>query len=486
MEYKIIYGKYSGVEKKAVEFVSEIVSNYVSYAVTATEAEYVTDEELNDFNIILVGTPHSNCLIKKMSSKGIFKESDEKEGYSIKVMQSIYNPDAQMIIISGFDEKGAMYGAVDFGAYYIPYAENTHDHGRYFRELFSEEKMPDYERISAPSIKQRGLWTWGHVVYDYRKYIENMARLKMNTLIVWNDFLPLNISDVIDVAHSYGIKIYLGFSWGWDEARPAYEKNGKDFDISDESVIEQLKNGIVEKYKRDYSNLEIDGIYFQSFTETKREEINGTVIAECVVNLVNSTANELYKISPDLELQFGLHASSVKEKLEYIKKTDERIMIVWEDCGAFPYAYEPNRVDDFDETYQLTAEIAFLRGIKENFGVVTKGLVCLDWISFEHQKGPFVMGEHSREFIKKRTNEKEKLWKYVEAYWLENAEYAYEMVRHLDHVNDNTMITALVEDGMFEENIWLPVALFGEMMWDCNKSKEKLLREVALRKDIRS
>lgn len=53
MEYKIIYGRYEGVEKKAIEFMSETVSNYVSYAVTATSAETVSQQDLCDYNIIL-------------------------------------------------------------------------------------------------------------------------------------------------------------------------------------------------------------------------------------------------------------------------------------------------------------------------------------------------------------------------------------------------------------------------------------------------
>ena len=42
-------------------------------------------------------------------------------------------------------------------------------------------------------------------------------------------------------------------------------------------------------------------------------------------------------------------------------------------------------------------------------------------------------------------------------------------------------ITALVEDGMFEEKIMFPVALFSEMMWDCETDTDKMINEVALR-----
>ena len=42
-------------------------------------------------------------------------------------------------------------------------------------------------------------------------------------------------------------------------------------------------------------------------------------------------------------------------------------------------------------------------------------------------------------------------------------------------------ITALVEDGMFEENIMYPVALYSEMLWNCNGDIKELMREVAQR-----
>ena len=72
----------------------------------------------------------------------------------------------------------------------------------------------------------------------------------------------------------------------------------------------------------------------------------------------------------------------------------------------------------------------------------------------------------------------------MNAYWLKNADYAYKMVRLIKQANENSMITALVEDGMFEENIQFPVALFGEMMWDHDSSVDALMTAVALRRDV--
>lgn len=479
--FKIIFGRYEGLEKRAVEMIAEAVSEHADYTVTADCAGQITEQELAAHNLIVVGTPASNPILNQLQKQGGYSFCGQAEGYLLQVTKSIYNEEAQMILIAGADERGVLYGAVDFRAYYIPFAENSTDHVGHFCQLFGDQAMAEYERTSAPALRRRGLWTWGHVVYDYKKYIDHMLRLKMNTLILWNDYVPLNIRDVIAAAHDAGIRIYLGFSWGWNEARPGYEPKP---DFADDQVLQKIKDGIIRTYDTHYADLDIDGIYFQSFTETKDTTVNGAVIAEQVVKLVNMTAEQLLEKKCALELMFGLHATSVSDKLAYIKKTDPRVIIVWEDCGAFPYAYLPWQIDEFEQTYQFTEKIARLRGDDERFGVVTKGLICLDWSVFKHQTGRFVMGRHSKEFIQKRAAEKEKLWNFVNAYWLKNADYAYKMVRLIKQANENSMITALVEDGMFEENIQFPVALFGEMMWDHDSSVDALMTAVALRRDV--
>lgn len=44
-----------------------------------------------------------------------------------------------------------------------------------------ESPLPDFELNSRPAVKNRGIWTWGHVIYDYRSFIDNMVMLKLST-----------------------------------------------------------------------------------------------------------------------------------------------------------------------------------------------------------------------------------------------------------------------------------------------------------------
>ena len=56
------------------------------------------------------------------------------------------------------------------------------------------------------------------------------------------------------------------------------------------------------------------------------------------------------------------------------------------------------------------------------------------------------------------------------------------MIKTMQSAKDgNLCITALVEDGMFEENLMFPVALYSEMLWDCNADVKDMTTEVALR-----
>ena len=57
-----------------------------------------------------------------------------------------------------------------------------------------------YFYSEVPDHKRRSIFTWGHPINDYRNYIENMARLKLNQLIIWNDFVPINAKEIIDYA----------------------------------------------------------------------------------------------------------------------------------------------------------------------------------------------------------------------------------------------------------------------------------------------
>ncbi len=412
--------------------------------------------------------------VADQNSHAIHTGTGKPEEYTITVTEG----ENQTISITGGDEVGLLWGVVDFLGKYIPYAlySGTTYAPYYLNTLFTDAPMKPYHKTEAPAVVRRGLWTWGHTITDYRGYIDNMVRCKMNTLVIWNNLPPINAKDVVDYAHKWGMKILFGYAWGWST----------DHGINAIRYALDHKEDIITEYCRDWAPLGCDGIYFQSFTETNEEEIDGILIAEAVTDYVNHIATRLLEINPSLTLQFGLHATSVNRKLSYIAKTDPRVEIVWEDCGAFPFSYTPERIgeDDYSDTVALAEDISVLRGVDDRFGCVCKGLTCLSWQKFRYPASPYVIGETAATLRQARVNEKKPIWRYVQAHWLKSAWYAQTTIRQLCHKKEDCAngwtALFLAEDGMVEEKLWYPVLLCGEILWNPFTETNDLLRDTAL------
>jgi len=76
------------------------------------------------------------------------------------------------------------------------------------------------------------------------------------------------------------------------------------------------------------------------------------------------------------------------------------------------------------------------------------------------------------------------LWKYLQAYWIKNLKYVQDTVKAI--VENNTgrvSIVALVEDGLWEERMWQPVAMYAELLWNPYEPSEEVIKKVALTSD---
>lgn len=459
-KFAIIYGNTdSKIQKSAIEELTRILLDYSFDYPVCTPYDENTD--MSAFFRFFIGTKETNAYIKANSDKILSKP----EEYYIKA-------EKDSVIIEGFDEAGVLYGVIDFYNKYV--AKFEHPESRYYwKNFFENDELPSFEYSSAPTAKERGLWTWGHVIYDYRGYLDNMMKLKMNKVIIWNDFAPVNAKEIVEYAHARNIKVVFGFSWLWASSKSR---------LVNISNLEGYSEQIFSKYEKEYSNVGADGIYFQTFTEMNEDSKDGLLIAEAAAKFVNQTASLFFGKYPDLKIEFGLHATSVKNRLEFIKLVDPRIFIIWEDCGSYPFAWLPTCIEDFSETKSFIQRIANLRGDTDRFGVVTKAFVMLDWSNFEHLKGSQCIGVSTNRVKENRIERKSRIWRRIQAGWLINADKALEMIKEMcDLKKGDLSIHALVEDGMFEENILYPVALYSEMLWNCNADIKSLTYEVSLR-----
>lgn len=457
----IIYGDINApLRQKSVEVLTEfILDATLLYPVCFAKSN---DSVLDGFRRIYIGTKNDNEYIKERSVKTLSMEQE----YNILVKNDT-------VIIEGFDGLGVLYGVVDFYGKYIN--PNSHKEDiRYYQNVFDADILPEFEHGEYPCIKCRGFWTWGHIIYDYRKYFDNMVKLKLNSVIIWNDFAPINGKDIVEYAHKCGIKLIWGFQWLWDTDCAKFDLN----------KLDGAPEEILKKYISDYVSecKEADGIYFQTFTELETDNIGGKVIAEVASEFVNTTAKLFFDENPNIEIQFGLHATSVAEKTEFISRVDKRIRIVWENCGAFPFGYTPDDTSNVYKTQEFLNKILYLRGNDEKFGAVTKGLVQLDWSEFEHLKGPHFLGVSSNYVKNNRIQRKSNVWKCVQSYWLKYADKAHETLSMIAKAKDgNLNMYGLVEDGMFEEKIMFPAALYAQLLWDCSTDVKLTVQEVASR-----
>lgn len=477
----IVTESYCGVLRKGVELLNETVTDLYKDFLSVYTIDSLETGILENSNVILVGK-NTATLIQKLIDNGQITPCTKAQGYSAKVMENPWNAEKQMVVIAGSDDHGAVYGCVDFCNQYCGY--HVYKCGKYldcmtkgFFDTPFHEKLPAWEQISAPDVQDRGIWTWGHTIYDYRAFFENMLRLKLNEVVIWNDYAPINADEIVNYAHELGIKLIWGFAWGW----------GVDCNTSaqlDDASLKHLKDQIIAKYEREYAHSNCDGIYFQSFTELHTTHIGEKLIAETVVDLVNDTAGALLDKYPDLHIQFGLHAWSVKEHTQYIAKVDPRVYIVWENCGAFPFEGEfaevgdERNAGDLTETRKFVEKIAVLRGKDDRFGAVLKGMTALDWSTFIHQQPALIIGKRSRRFMAERTRERNRLWQFRQTNWIRHVEYVRLIVQSMLKDKDYMNIQGLVEDGMFETEISLPVAIYAETLWDCRKDGMETVQQV--------
>ena len=481
LRWAIVYGSYKDMEALAVNELDAHMSEYVRYYIEVRSADEVDEDWLRQHQPILIGTPEDNRYLKELTDKQTVAAADGEEGYSLTVGMNPWNAEVQYLAVIANTDRGVYYGMSDLIQHYLAFEVFCGYYERDPREFDRpfNKKMPTYSRKSAPQMKRRGMWTWGHCIYDYRRYFDHMARLRLNEIVIWNEFAPVNAREVVEYAHSRGIRVIWGYSWGWGDAQ-AWSVNA-----GDRETWGAFADNVVKFYEDNYLDTGADGIYFQSFTETLSRTIGEAVIAEAVTALVNFVAERMYAKYPDLLIQFGLHATSVKNDLEYLEKVHPNIEIVWENCGAFPYSYHPKETHNFPETLDFNRRIATLRGEKERFGAVIKGMTTLPWSEFKSFKGPYVLGERNKHFTEKRSAYKSRFWRHLQSDWVLGARYPYELMKMLTELKGGDLtVQILAEDGMFEEDIYIPIALLAEMLWSTEDDVDTIVERVLKSRDV--
>lgn len=473
--WQIIYSDYCGLQKKAVDLVYNELGSYILrdkgvYTLHVLPCIQAPVKNITE-NAVVISLYNESEIIPKYIDKSEIKEN----GYVVKVFDNPENKEYKLVLITANSEIDLYYGAIDFVDDYFARSAPWDGCMRLVDRTFGGHYwMPDYYISNAPKIKRRCVFTWGHPINDFRDYIDNMARLKLNQLIIWNDYAPINAKEVIDYAHEYQIEVIWGYAWGWSTAC-------KNFDVD---TIKKVQIEALNKFETEYAPLGVDGIYFQSFTENTGDYLGGKLVAELVTEFVNDTAEKLLSKHPNLYIIFGLHAKSVKNHLEFIKNVDSRIEIMWEDLGCFPYDYYPRvpTKEDLKDAYNQTESVINLRD-NGKVSLLFRGFATLAWQIFEYQSGPYVLGRSSKRVI---DNDKELVkpsWRYLQTEWTTGAgKVVYDLIKYIQTLGNKNV--ALGMAGQFAGGIWLPYAVCSEMLYNSDDSFENILSKVSKRRCV--
>lgn len=470
VRWTLLHGSYDGVEQFAVNELQRMVQRNLPYVLEVLSCSNTPDPKRN---LLLMGTAANNPKIAELCQKGLLELPKRAQGYTLACMKSPWQTDVRLIVIAGADAAGVLYGVEEFNKRLAVLFTQDLRPGE-LRNRF--DAMPDFRATDAPVIENRGLWTWGYVIYDYRRYIDNMARLKMNRLTVWNDVPPVNCRQFIEHAHSRGIKVILGYSWGYALAK---------LDPTNPDHQRRIKEEVLANFEKQYKTLGMDGIYFQNFTEQSNTRIGGKSIAAIACDWVNDMARAILEKQPGLRLEWGLHASSIQENYGDLKNLDPRVAIVWEDAGGMPYSYDPEASEAAvkaareatvpDATIEYSKKLAAIRPGSE-FAVCAKGWSQLRWPTESEPHGSYVIGERTHEFVANRLRERQPRWDYVNAKWIANYAVAMRFYREMRAATSAPMIVVgLVDDGMFEMRVQPSVSLLGETLWNPSRSEKEVL-----------
>ncbi|MDD5704678.1 MAG: hypothetical protein PHR35_02050 [Kiritimatiellae bacterium] len=482
--WEILFGDYSGVEQFAVNEAQRYIQAYLPYVPGVAGAAAQSQAGMDSAEHLLVlGTRESNPLIAQLIDGGILRAPEGAEGYSAICTQSPWGANNRLVAIAGNDARGVLYGVERFGLTLLPELAAPLRPSSARQSL---DELPPFSRCERPAVANRGIWTWGYVVCDYRAFVDGMARLRLNTLTIWNDVPSLNCRDIIAHAHNRGIKVILGFEWGWGH---------DDRDITNPADRAAIRRTVLQVFARDYAGLGMDGICCQTVTEHSDKDKGGVSVATAATALINETAGELLASYPGLTIQFGLHATSIGDRFAELSALDPRVTIVWEDAGDIPFRYSLSPhvpscyackhpeawVASPEATIDYSRKLAAVRGGRDEFAIVPKGWICLDWSSeFEHH-GPFIMGERDAATIRARAAGMHRHWLRTNALWMEHYGAAARYYRELLASHQGPMtVTALIEDGLIEMEIQPSVALFAETVWNPNRADGDILRNASL------
>ena len=473
--WKIVYGTAEGPEGRAVELITSDVGEILLrepgvYATHVMPGWRASQDPATNGNAFVVGTLADNPVLARYLKAG----DVPKGGYRVR---TIAEKGRDLVLIAGDSPVAALWGTADFLMYgmaalkpdlgnNLSYYSDVFLRGGNRLGTFGGAKTNAYDVARAPQTKVRSIFTWGHPVDDFRAYIRNMARLRLNRLYIWNNYPVVNAKEIVDYAHSWGVEVYWGFAWGWGTRCP-------DNWMRD---TEELAQEILAEWRGVWRDVPGDGIYFQTFTECRDTPLDGgESIAARAVRLVNCVAGTMLAEKPEQKIVFGLHATGVRDHLSEIAATDSRLEILWEDTGHFPYNANGPKEDE-----ALTRRV--LTNDARPVGIVWKFQMIQDWTNWTYQEGPFLLGVTSRKTYDDDVAIQSEIWKNFYGPWISGYREAHAAARMIHAMGPDVEMNIAAQ---LNGPIRFPTALVADLFWNSSEEADVIFRRAISARRIR-
>lgn len=465
-DWKVVYTTTEGPEGRALELLTAELGplmlrddDFHSFHVLPLERE--GGPSVDRKNRIVLGTWNGSKAIRSLLMEG----DVPKGGYFVRARAE---DGTNIVVIAGDRPVDALYGAVDFIEDGLPSLAARLCDGVSYRsqvfdgDLFDGERRHHgvYASRRVPESAVRSLFTWGHVIDDYRQYFREVARFKLNRVILWNEHPPVNAADVVAYAHSWGIEVFWGFSWGWST----------DCITAERVELKSLVESVYRDWREKWRDLPGDGIYFQTFTEKKSSVVRGETTACRAVRLVNAVVPRIRADRPDLRIVFGLHADGMRDELDVVSAADPSLEILWENCGGFPFTLSDTAFSD---------DLAFVRRIVGGghaYGLAIKGQLLQDWTHWDHQSGPYLLGCAGPAVLSRDRSVALPLLSAYVAKWVAKGDRAYRLIRAVrSSANPPAELNTVVE---YNPPFDFSTALVAELLWSCAEPYETIRARV--------
>ncbi len=202
-DWEIVYSSNEGIELRALELLYGELGNYIlrepgQYAFYTLKCAECS-EGLPASNAFVIGTLANNPILRS------FIKDDEvpAHGFCIRIVGNPAAEGKQLVLIAGDGASEILYGVCAFFDDVAPMCFAKNGDGIFEDDELFSKPLPETEYKDAPQSLVRSVFTWAHPVGDYRDYIRNMARMRINRLYYWNEYPPVNANEIVHYAHSW-------------------------------------------------------------------------------------------------------------------------------------------------------------------------------------------------------------------------------------------------------------------------------------------